>query len=481
MKLKLEKIFQSHQVTPRGIIYVGAGEGRSLKRFSGFKNPKMLLVEAHPETCERLEMNADKQGNILTVNRAIADQNGSATLHVTNLESNSSILPLNGYKNLYPNLKETEEITVETRTLDTLIGELNLRPEDFNCLFLDIQGAELLALTGASELLKNLDAIYTTTSHKDLFEGGATVEQVDAFLAEHYFTPVAHANPYHPERCEVLYIRNSLINRSAIPAEVAETIRTEPEPEPQPTELEKSEAQQEQLRSQLHQTQEELEKSQSELKVAREELERSQSESKENKKELEASQSQLKQAREELEELESSHAQLKQAREELEELQAQRDQILAELEQSHLQLKQNQKELEQSQSEREQLRSQLQQNQEELEQSKSQLQKSQEQLKTAQTQQQETQKELDKSRSELHDTREELEMANFQLDEVQVELEQATAQLYKNKEELEQYQSQVQELREKLQQSQAVPSTSNSNHATHVKMLAKILSETIQD
>ncbi|MGC9527237.1 MAG: FkbM family methyltransferase, partial [Limnospira sp.] len=399
MKLKLQQIFESHKITPRGIVYVGAGDGRSLKRFANFEAAKILLIEANPETCERLTITLGDQQNIQIVPMAIATENGSATLHITNIESHSSTLNFTGYKTLYPNLIETHKITIEKRNLDTLLSELNLSPEDFNILFLDIQGAELNALKGASQLLDHIDAIYTTTSEEQLFQKGATLEQVNAFLNEHYFTPVAQASPYHPSRYEVIYIHNNRINPSAIPPEVAETIRTKPEPEPEPTELEKSAAQQEQLRSQLHQTQEELEQSQSQLQQAREELERSQSESQQNKKELEQFQSQLQQAREELErsqsesqqnkkeleqfqsqlqqareeskKLESSHAQLKQAQEELEELQAQRDQILAELERSHLQLKQNQKELEQSQSEREQLRSQLQQNQKELEQSQS--------------------------------------------------------------------------------------------------------------
>ncbi|MDC0838310.1 FkbM family methyltransferase [Limnoraphis robusta] len=403
MKLNLHQIFQDHKVTPRGIIYVGAGEGRSLKRFAKFTNAQILLIEANPVTCERLKMAVGDRPNIQTVHVAIADQNSTATLHVTNIESNSSILSLTEYKKLYPNLTETQQIPVETRTIDSILTELNLLPEDYNILCLDIQGAELLALTGASEILQHLDAIYSTTSQNQLFERGATFEQLNAFLNEHYFTPVAQATPYHPSRYEVVYIHNNLINTSVIPSEIAQNLRLQPPTEPKPTELkitqsrlQELESEQELLKYQLQQTRKDLDKSQSDFQ--------------QKQKELENSQSQLQQTRKDLEKSQSD-------------------------------FQQKQKELENSQSERKKLETKVKE--------------VQDQLKNAQNKQTETQQELDKSRSELHDTREELEMANFQLDEVQVELEQATFELHKIKEELEGSQSQLQQQQKELEESQS--------------------------
>ncbi|MDT9313344.1 FkbM family methyltransferase, partial [Limnospira sp. Paracas R14] len=302
MKLNLSQIFLDHKVKPRGIIYVGAGEGRSLKRFAKFTNAQILLIEANPVTCERLKMAVGDRPNIQTVHMAIADQNSEATLHVTNIESNSSILPLTQYKKLYPNLSETQQIPVDTRTIDTILAELNLLPEDFNILYLDIQGAELLALTGASEILQHLDAIYTTTSQHQLFERGATLEQVNAFLNEHYFTPVAQATPYHPSRYEVVYIHNNLINTSILTPEIAANIRLHPPTEPKPTELkitlsrlQELESEQELLKYQLQQHQKDLGKSQSDFQQKHKELENSQSQLQQTQKDLEKSQSDFQQ------------------------------------------------------------------------------------------------------------------------------------------------------------------------------------------
>ncbi|MDT9297895.1 MAG: FkbM family methyltransferase, partial [Arthrospira platensis PCC 7345] len=448
MKLNLSQIFLDHKVKPRGIIYVGAGEGRSLKRFAKFTNAQILLIEANPVTCERLKMAVGDRPNIQTVHMAIADQNSEATLHVTNIESNSSILPLTQYKKLYPNLSETQQIPVDTRTIDTILAELNLLPEDFNILYLDIQGAELLALTGASEILQHLDAIYTTTSQHQLFEGGATLEQVNAFLNEHYFTPIAQATPYHPSRYEVVYIHNNLINTSILTPEIAANIRLHPPAEPKPTELkitlsrlQELESEQELLKYQLQQHQKDLGKSQSDYQQKHKELENSQSQLQQTRKDLEKSQSDFQQKHKELEnsqsqlqqtqlELKNLHSQLEQSQEELEESKGIRDQILADLEKSYSQFKQSQTQLEQSQSQLERTQTELQQSQyqrdqilAELEQYHTRLQQTQKDLEKSQSDFQQKQKELENSQSQLQQTQKDLEKSQSDFQQKQKELE----------------------------------------------------------
>ncbi|MEX6779300.1 FkbM family methyltransferase [Limnospira fusiformis] len=449
MKLNLHQIFQDHKVTPRGIIYVGAGEGRSLKRFAKFTNAKILLIEANPVTCERLKMAVGDRPNIQTVHVAIADQNSTATLHVTNIESNSSILSLTEYKKLYPNLTETQQIPVETRTIDSILTELNLLPEDYNILCLDIQGAELLALTGASEILQHLDAIYSTTSQNQLFERGATFEQLNAFLNGHYFTPVAQATPYHPSRYEVVYIHNNLINTSVIPSEIAQNLRLQPPTVPKPTELkitqsrlQELESEQELLKYQLQQTRKDLEKSQSDFQQKQKELENSQSERKKLETKVKEVQDQLKNAQnkqtETQQELDKSRSELHDTREELEMANFQLDEVQVELEQATFELHKIKEELEGSQS-------QLQQQQKELEESQSQL--------------QQQQKELEESRSEIQKLREQIQQIQH----------------------IQQYQNMSPPGQPVQQYQPAVAQSGNTYNAALVKMFAKIIAETMPD
>ncbi|MEG4838610.1 FkbM family methyltransferase, partial [Microcoleus sp. B9-D4] len=332
MKLNFPDLCQHHNITPRGIISIGAYDHKTLKRLNLPNTIKTLLIDANPTAVERLQENFADRPNIQVVQAAIANHNDTVTLHLASLESTSSILPWQQYSKIYPNIKETQQLTLPSRTLDTLLQELHLSTTDFNILILDIQGAELLALEGATQLLNTLDAIYTTVHYQELFKGGALAEQVDLFLTDYQFQRVAEETPYHPAWGEAFYVR--------------QTVRTEdgllPVQSLSPTSQLLQETQQELETLQLH-------------------------------------------YQEALGTLEPTQDQLQQKAENLAELESQRDQILVELEQSQTQqeqlqtqLQQTQTDLKQSQTQQEQLQTQLQQTQTDLKQSQTQ----QEQLQT---------------------------------------------------------------------------------------------------
>ena len=52
---------------------------------------------------------------------------------------------------------------------------------------LDIQGAELLALKGAGEILKHIDYIYTEVNVNELYEGCALLPELESFLKKRGF------------------------------------------------------------------------------------------------------------------------------------------------------------------------------------------------------------------------------------------------------------------------------------------------------
>lgn len=341
MKLDLYALCQQYNFIPRGIIHVGAYEGKDLKRYPTPDTAKILLIEANPTAVEQLQVNYESKPNFLIVHSAIANQDNTVTLNLASIESNSSILPLSGYQDIYPNLKVTQQVTVPAHSLDTLLSELNLRPEDFNFLYLDIQGAELLALEGASQLLNSIEAIYTTVSYKDLFEGGSLIEQVSAFLAEYNFVCVAEASLYHPACGEAFYIR-----QHQTPIDDESQMKSEEVTPPVVEEMV--------TLTQHQETQQKLADLQFRYQEILQTLEQSQTQQQQTQQELETTQNQLKtaqtQQQQTQQELDSSRSELHQTREELELTQFQLDEIQVELEQSQSQLYRTQEELQEIQS-----------------------------------------------------------------------------------------------------------------------------------
>ncbi|GCL34370.1 hypothetical protein PA905_47130 [Planktothrix agardhii CCAP 1459/11A] len=510
MKLNFPDLCQHHNITPRGIILIGAYDGKTLKRLNLPNTVKILLIDANQGAVERLQENLADSPNVQVVQAAIANHNDTVTLHLTSLESSSSILPWKQYGEIYPNIKEIQQLTLSSRTLDTLLEELNLSAGDFNILILDIQGAELLALEGANQLLNTLDAIYTTVHYQELFEGGALAEEVNQFLTDYQFDIVAEDTPYHPAWGEAFYVRQTVRTEDGIhPVKPLSPIAKQLQETKQELEilqsqyqevllileqsqvqldegteiLVKLESQRDQILAELEQTQTELKQSQVQLDANAENLTELESQRDQILAELEQTQTELKQ----------SQVQLDANAENLTELESQRNQILAELEQTQTELKQSQVQLDANaenltelESQRDQILAELEQSQTELKQSQSQQQQTQTELEQSQTNLKQTQKESDQSRSELHEVREELELTQFQLDEVQVELEQYVSQFHQQKEEITKLKTELEQAKTQLTQVQYQPEItvskkSKSDNAAIVKLLAKVLAETMED
>ncbi|WP_368012165.1 FkbM family methyltransferase [Laspinema palackyanum] len=214
--LDLSQLLDEHSITPRGVIHVGANEGEELKTYQEIGIKKVLFIEANPAVFQVLKGKLSDVPNLIGVNCAISNLNGTATLHVTSMDAASSILPLKRVKEYYPEIRETHQIKVQCKTLDTLVAELGLNPADFNLLNLDIQGAEFLALQGAKNLLQHIEAINTEVNYEELYEGTQLIDKIDELLAESDFERVATVTPYHPSWGDAFYVKKPLITLSTL-------------------------------------------------------------------------------------------------------------------------------------------------------------------------------------------------------------------------------------------------------------------------
>ncbi|MEG3896269.1 MULTISPECIES: FkbM family methyltransferase [unclassified Microcoleus] len=214
--LDLQQLCGKHSVAPRGIIHIGAHEGKEMARYRAMGVQRVLFVEANPAVFERLKTNIAGFPNVLAVNCAISNINGTSTLYVTSMDQSSSILPLKEHQRFYPEIKEVERVVVESRTLDTLLEELQINPADFNILNIDIQGAELLALQGATNVLRHIEAINTEVNYEELYEGCALIDEIDDFLEMCGFDRAATATPYHPSWGDAFYVKKPVITMSTL-------------------------------------------------------------------------------------------------------------------------------------------------------------------------------------------------------------------------------------------------------------------------
>lgn len=162
---------------------------------------RVILFEPLPELFAQLRAQEQDDPRISVLPYAISDRNGETTFHVANNDgASSSLLPFGQHRHLFPQVQTTEQIKVQTRTLDTAVDAHQLPPPDF--LFLDVQGAEHQILASLSPVLRHrLRIIYTEASTVEIYAGSRLLKDVEAVLAGDFsfagYCPLKERIPSH--------------------------------------------------------------------------------------------------------------------------------------------------------------------------------------------------------------------------------------------------------------------------------------------
>jgi len=143
---------------------------------------EVLGFEPLDTECERLNRQAKASGTAIRYWPWALGDGEKHTLHITNQPMTSSLFPpARGTVDLFPGLGEwmqvKEQVRMQTRRLDDIA---QARGTDF--LKLDVQGAELMILQHAKEVLKSVAIIQCEVEFVELYEGQPLMADIDAFL-----------------------------------------------------------------------------------------------------------------------------------------------------------------------------------------------------------------------------------------------------------------------------------------------------------
>jgi FkbM family methyltransferase len=171
-------------VSPKTIVHVGAHKGEEYEGYKKLKPNKIYWVEANSSLIPSLESKFKSLDHVEVINAMIWSRSGEEkNFIITNNIQSSSILELKVHSTIYPEIFEQNRVLLRTTTLDEIF-ENRLLPEFIN---LDIQGAELEALKGSSNILKQVKYIYTEVNSLELYEDCPNISDIDSFLASHGF------------------------------------------------------------------------------------------------------------------------------------------------------------------------------------------------------------------------------------------------------------------------------------------------------
>lgn len=190
MLIPLEQLVTDHRLRITGVVHVGAHLGEEAEAYSWYTS-RVWWIEGNPDLIAPLHEHVDPYGHSV-VQALVTDVDGDeVTFNITNNGQSSSIFEFGTHAVVSPDVHFVGEQTHTSVTLDTLVGEHGI--SGCNFLNMDLQGAELLALRGATKLLETMDALYLEINVDELYMGCARLPQLDSFLHPLGFTRVATA------------------------------------------------------------------------------------------------------------------------------------------------------------------------------------------------------------------------------------------------------------------------------------------------
>lgn len=154
-----------------------------------FPESTIYCFEPFPDSFEKLNKSC-RDGSIKTYQIAFSNKKGKNTFHVNvDLSCNSLLPPTESeFKRYSAKSIKDGEIRVEADTLDNFCAEKGISCIDI--LKLDVEGAEVKVLEGASRMLSKqaIKLIYSEVMFIPHYEGGCLFHELTGFLNRHEYT-----------------------------------------------------------------------------------------------------------------------------------------------------------------------------------------------------------------------------------------------------------------------------------------------------
>ena len=171
---------------------------QSIEIYNKFPNAKIYAFECNTNTIKICRENIKNYTDRITlIETAVNDYDGECSFYpidqtntITTWEDGnpgaSSLFISNG-SYIYEKYVQTE-IKTKCNRLDTIMKEYNINKVDI--IWMDLQGAELLALKSLGDKLKNIKYIYTEVSHKEIYTGQVMYKEMNEYMNKHNFIVV---------------------------------------------------------------------------------------------------------------------------------------------------------------------------------------------------------------------------------------------------------------------------------------------------
>jgi FkbM family methyltransferase len=163
------------------ILDVGSCTGQQACEFAAqFPTARIYAFEAHPDSVAKMRQTVGGFENIAVVEGAVHEFDGKTTFYAVDdfNPGASSLFEGSGVLEVQP--IRQRPVTVSALRLDTWARGAGIGR--FDWVWMDLQGAELLALRGMGDLLATVQAMQLEITYRELYRGQALWPEVLAYL-----------------------------------------------------------------------------------------------------------------------------------------------------------------------------------------------------------------------------------------------------------------------------------------------------------
>jgi len=192
MILNIDDVYKAllyNNIDIKGVFHVGAHDCEELLFYNSFgvKNEDIVWIDA----VESKVTDATNRGIVNVYNALITDKDDEDIyFNISNNIQSSSILEFGTHSQEHPWVVYTDKVLKKSITVDTFFEKNDLDASEYNFWNFDIQGAELIALKGATKSLQYAKALYLEVNEKELYKNCALIDEIDEFLSKHNFQRV---------------------------------------------------------------------------------------------------------------------------------------------------------------------------------------------------------------------------------------------------------------------------------------------------
>lgn len=198
-------ILNTFQITLKGVLHIGAHDCEELVyyREHNISDKNIVWIDALPQKVEQ----AKKRGVQNIYHAVITDKDDEdVVFHVSNNCASSSVLELGTHSQEHPSVVYVNTLQQKSKTINKFIRDNHIDIAQLNFWNFDIQGAELLALKGATEWISYADALFLEVNEKELYKNCGLIGEIDTFLEQHHFKRVKTYMTQHGWG-DALYVR----------------------------------------------------------------------------------------------------------------------------------------------------------------------------------------------------------------------------------------------------------------------------------